>query len=110
MLIKILLVCCFFNLVVAGELTLCEYGSVVEVCKNKQITKVEIPKEVTYIADFAFSGCDRLSVASFPESLQRIGYKSFFASGLKTLLISGQIKQIEDRALESCTNLREVLN
>ena len=65
MLIKILLVCCFFNLVVASELTLCEYGSVVEVCKNKQITKVEIPKEVTYIADFAFSGCKRLSVLSF---------------------------------------------
>ena len=54
MLIKILLVCCFFNLVVASELKLCEYGSVVESCKNKQIAKVEIPKEVTYIADFAY--------------------------------------------------------
>ena len=28
MLIKILLILCFFNLVVASELTLCEYGSV----------------------------------------------------------------------------------
>ena len=27
MLIKILLVCCFFNLVVASELKLCEYSS-----------------------------------------------------------------------------------
>ena len=98
---KILLVCCFFNLVVAGELTLCEYGSVVEVCKNKQRTKVEIPNDVTYIADFAFSGCNRLSFASFPESLQRIGYKSFFASGLKTLLISGKLTQLGDRAFES---------
>ena len=65
MLNKILLICCFFNLVMAGEFTLCEYGSVVVACRNKQIIKVEIPKAVTYIANFAFSGYNRLSVLSF---------------------------------------------
>lgn len=86
MLIKILLVCCFFNLVMANELTLCEYGSVVEVCKNKQITKVKIPNDVIYIADFAFSGCKRLSVASFPESLQRLATNLSLLQGLKLCL------------------------
>ena len=109
MLIKILLVCCFFNLVMAGELTLCEYSSVVEGCKNKQITKVEIPADVTYIADMAFSGCKWLSVASFPESLQRIGYKAFFEIGLEKLLITGNLTKLGDRSFEGCTKLKEVV-
>lgn len=103
---KILAILCFVNLLVASELKLCEYGSVVEGCKSKNLTKVEIPKEVTYIADMAFLGCKRLSVASFPESLQCIGYKAFFETGLETLLISGQLTQLGDRAFEGCAKLK----
>ena len=68
MLIKILLVCCFFNLLVASELKLCEYSSVVEGCKNKQITNVEIPADVTYIADMAFLAVNGFLLRVFPKA------------------------------------------
>ena len=86
MFIKVLLILCFFNRVMAGELTLCEYGSVVEVCKNKQITKVEIPKEVTYIADFAFSGCSGFLLRVFLKAYNELATNLSLLHGLKLCL------------------------
>ncbi len=65
-------------------------------------------KEVTSIADSAFSGCDASSV-SIPNTVISIGDKAFaYCENLTDMVVPHSVKTIGDNAFEKCENLISV--
>lgn len=51
------------------------------------IQTVILSKNVTYLEDGAFYGCENLTNISIPNSITYIGYSAFYGSGLKSIII-----------------------
>lgn len=64
------------------------------------IKSVVIPKGVTEIRGFTFSGCHNLSSVSIPNTVKSIGYNAFYdCKSLKNVTIPYSVKTIEEDAL-----------
>jgi len=94
---------------------------------NAKATSYILPSGVTTIGDFAFAGCDLVSVTipesvtsiganafyftrkldalTIPKSVITIGKSAFAGCGLTTLTIPGNITKIEDLTFSFCRNL-----
>jgi len=94
---------------------------------NAKATSYILPSGVTTIGDFAFAGCDLVSVTipesvtsiganafyftrklealTIPKSVITIGKSAFAGCGLTTLTIPGNVTKIEERTFSSCRNL-----
>ena len=66
----------------------------------------EIPRGVTAIAPYAFSGCHRITDVELPSSLRTIGKGAFLdCTALRSLELPGNVTDLGDRALAGCTAL-----
>ena len=68
----------------------------------------DLPEKLKTIGDYAFYNTRNCKIdAKFPESLETIGYASFHAAAIDTLIIPEGVS-IGDYAFESCNNLKYV--
>ena len=73
-------------------------------CKN-----TIIPKGITEIGDYAFSGCRELTSIDIPEGVTRIGNRAFLGcSGLTSITIPNSVTSIGNGAFSSCTGLTSI--
>ena len=64
---------------------------------------------VTYIGQFAFSGCRELTSVSIPSSVRGIGFCSFSnCSGLTSAVIPEGVTVVENSAFSGCSSLASV--
>ena len=75
-------------------------------CGN--LTDITLPDAITDIADYAFYGCSRLTVA-IPENVTRIGSYAFYGcNGVKEMTIPEGLSDIESFAFQNCKVLTEL--
>ena len=73
-------------------------------CLN--LSDINIPFEVTAIGSGAFSGCSRLNHVDIPSSVKSIGESSFWGcSSLTSITIPMGVKSIESHTFVDCDNL-----
>ena len=70
----------------------------------------EIPDGVTTIAANAFSGCQKISHVTVPDSVQSINYRAFYGSKLKSISVGKNVSYIESQAFQYCYCLVTVTN
>jgi hypothetical protein len=74
-----------------------------------QITRVEIPPEVSSISNYAFMNCDELESIVIPENVTTIGKSAFRScSKLSNVVLHDNITSIGSYAFISCTNLKHI--
>lgn len=74
-------------------------------CRN--LKEVTLPDSLKIIEEDAFSLCESLEEIKFPENLEEIGERSFFWSGIKTLVIPPKITEIKDFSFSNCRKLQK---
>lgn len=80
-----------------------EYGQY-----NKKLNRITFPDGYLFIGDFAFAGCDNLSVIDLPDSLSGIGKNAFAGcESLSGLNISYDVN-VRDNAFANCGVLNKV--
>ena len=72
------------------------------------MTSVSIPKSVTSIGDYAFSDCDSMTNVSIPKSVTSIGSCAFKGSGLKSVVIPASVTSIEAGTFSDCDNMTSI--
>ena len=77
---------------------------------NKTIIKIELPKSVQSIKEYAFIYCTGLEEIKLSEGLEEIGREVFeYCSGIKKADIPDSVKEIGTEAFYSCGSLEEVV-
>lgn len=73
---------------------------------SKNIKSANFPDGLTYIGDWAFSGCKELTTAHFGNSVKHIGQEAFGACELLSDVQFGeQLETIGERAFGGCSSL-----
>ena len=71
-------------------------------------TSVTIPKSVTCIGDYAFSGCSGLTSITIPDSVTRIGNNSFWSCPMTRVIIPNSVASIGNDAFSYCSRLTRI--
>lgn len=69
---------------------------------NRTIKKVILNDNLTVLEDGVFSECLNLEEINFPSELVSIGDSCFKNTGIKSAVFKGKLKEIGERAFESC--------
>lgn len=77
-------------------------------CYLENVQSVSIPNSVTAIEAYAFQKTVALREVKIPASVSKIGFQSFYDSGIVSCTLSRGIKEIEDFAFAHCANLMKV--
>mgnify|MGYP000907906530 CR=1 FL=1 len=82
------------------------------------LTKVVLPKNLTYIPSHMFDGCTALKEITLPEGIRKINERAFAGSGLEAIEISNSVKEIgalspwygysKEGVFADCQNLKTV--
>ncbi|MDE6417982.1 MAG: leucine-rich repeat domain-containing protein, partial [Duncaniella sp.] len=76
---------------------------------NQKITSISIPNSVTEITDYAFNRCSGLTELKLPDGLTSIGQSAFYGcSGLKQLELPNSLTYLGGSAFKECTSLTQV--
>lgn len=70
--------------------------------------KTTVPKDVTKIGDYAFSGCENLVEIKLPDSVTSIGHWCFSESSLKSIVIPDTVTEIGSAAFWGCRLLEKI--
>lgn len=65
------------------------------------LKNVKLPEKLFYLESFVFLNCNSLERIDLPSTLYSIGVGSFFQSGLKSIWIPRNIREIHKEAFES---------
>lgn len=91
------------------EIQYSEDKTVLEECRNKKVTNVEIPESVTEINNFAFEDCTSLTSVTIPKGVTEIGFKTFAGcSSLTSVTIPNSVTRIDTRAFKGCKSLSSI--
>ena len=73
------------------------------------VNDVTIANTVTFIGNYAFSGCENLSAVEIPNSVAYIGFGAFaYCKGLTSVEIPAGITDIEKFTFMNCKNLQSI--
>lgn len=77
------------------------------------LTKVVLPKNLTYIPSGMFDGCTALKEITLPEGIRKINERAFCSSGLEAIEIPDSVKEIGSEydyhgVFVGCQNLKTV--
>lgn len=70
---------------------------------------ISIPNSVTAFRTSVFSGCTALKSISMPKSINSVGVGAFQYSGLKTLCISDEVKEVPINLCGECYHLKKIV-
>ncbi|MDH6354573.1 hypothetical protein M2132_000901 [Dysgonomonas sp. PH5-45] len=77
--------------------------------KCTELTKIVIPKTVTYIGNSAFYGCEKLTNIEIPDNVTGIGGYAFYeCESLTNIDIPNSVTYIGIYAFEGCSSLTDV--
>ena len=75
----------------------------------KHDTSYKIPDTVTWIADFAFDGCQNLTEVIMPDSVTDMGEGAFFdCCNLSNINLSHSLEVIYDQTFRNCDALKKI--
>ncbi len=75
----------------------------------KLIQRVNVPKGVTVIGDWAFHDCDNLTNITIPKGVMSIGERAFSGcDNLTDITIAEGVTSIGDNAFRDCDNLTDI--
>ena len=74
----------------------------------ESLSSVNIPEGVTSIEYGGFRYCSSLKSVDLPETLESIGGKAFSESGIETITLPLNVKEIEMTAFDGCESLTDV--
>lgn len=90
-------------------------GSVTEIgydafngCTSLSEVDFDPGSSITVIPSRAFKGCTALTEISLPDGVTQIQSEAFAGSGLKELVIAGDVTAIQSKAFADCTKLESV--
>ena len=87
-------------------------NAIIETATNTLIAgcmNTTIPKSITAIGNFAFSGCTNLTKINIPNSVTNIGDEAFYGcSSLTKINIPNSVTNIGDYAFYRCTSLTKI--
>jgi hypothetical protein len=73
---------------------------------DKEITRIEIPSNVTTLGNYVFQGCSGFTSLNLPAGITSIGFSTFGgSSGLTSLNLPAGITSIGDQAFDGCSGL-----
>lgn len=76
---------------------------------NCTFTSVNLPQNITSIADYGLNGCNNLLSITIPANVNSLGVMSFdYCVSLTTLSISSAVKTIGENAFNNCMGLETV--
>lgn len=76
---------------------------------RSEIKTLVLTKEISYIGELAFYGCDRLTIADLPDQVEEIGAFAFAGCKKLTMLDLGDaLKAIHNGAFYGCWELKDV--
>ena len=75
---------------------------------NLKLGKVILPTNLQKIGGMAFNYCVALSQADLPSGLLTIGYNSFYATALESLVIPNTVTEVQAQAFTQCASLTTV--
>ncbi len=76
---------------------------------GSKITSVTIPNSVTFIGNYAFSGCSGLTSVTIGNSVTSIGIYAFqYCTGLTSLTIPNSVTSIGSDAFSYCSSLKRL--
>lgn len=84
-------------------------GKVLRAFSDEEATSYSIPDRVTTIEQRAFSGFENLKSVDIPGSVQFIMQHAFEDSGLSSVVLSSDIKAIDEYAFFFCQKLSSVV-
>ena len=76
-------------------------------CKN--LESINIPENVKSIEPYVFAECDSLSDISLSDETEKIGYSSFYGSGIENIKIPDKVTEIPESAFENCSSLSSIV-
>lgn len=76
---------------------------------RENLTSVKLPSEITEINYSLFSGCTKLETVEIPETVTHIYSWAFEASGVKEIVIPGDVQYIGSSAFSNCQSLRKIV-
>ena len=76
---------------------------------GKNITSVLLNEKIKYIGSDAFAGCINLKKIDLPSSLQTLGDKCFWGSGISELYIPASVNSIGKGIINNCNGLEKVV-
>jgi len=74
------------------------YNTLVKGCKN-----TIIPEDITFIGNYAFYGCNNLSITSFPESVSDFGEYAFASATINEIVIPTSVTYIGKSCFSNAT-------
>ena len=75
----------------------------------RQLTTIQIPKQVTEFGHLAFANCKSLQGINMPETLTSIGESAFYGcSSLKNIELPQQLIALENATFQNCESLSEL--
>lgn len=81
----------------------------IDFARNLDITKIEIPKHITKIADSAFKNCTKLIDINLHDGITSIGHDSFNScEGLTKLIIPDNVVFVGSSSFSFCSHLVSV--
>ncbi|MGN0768017.1 MAG: zinc-ribbon domain-containing protein [Christensenellales bacterium] len=85
-------------------------GDTITGIKDKTVTSIVIPDNITSIGGFAFEDCSTLTSITIPDSVTSIGFAAFYGcSGLTSVTISDSVTGIGDYAFLGCSGLTSII-
>lgn len=73
----------------------------------KELASIELPESVRRLSEYAFYGCTNLkNINTLLEGIEEIGASAFTESGVRSIAFPEGLKVIEERAFQSCEELR----
>lgn len=75
--------------------------------KGQSVSVSEVVQIDNQVFDYAFAGMGQLSVVKLPE-VTSIGTRSFDSSGIKTVIFTGNMKEITGASFIFCNKLEEI--
>ena len=75
---------------------------------RENITKVTLPDSAKYVGEFAFFKCKMLTEINIPEGLSEISKGMLDITGIREIVIGGNVKKISPVAFYGCRDLRSV--
>ena len=79
-----------------------------DVIIDNRLEIVIIPDTVTNIGDAAFENTSELRNVSIPDSVTSIGREAFYFSGITSVTLSKNIKEIKTNTFCGCSNLTDI--
>jgi hypothetical protein len=75
---------------------------------GNDITEIVLPKRVSYVGDYLFMNCQKLTSVTIEGNINRIGDYAFYNTAISNITIPDTVASIGDYAFTYCKNLSSV--